>query len=224
MTQEAWSALAEHGTATVSDALDLAGVSGGLWGPRRLSGAGMVVGPAFTVRFEPVAAGERAAAADYLDEVPPGSVVVISNDGRHCTVWGDILAEAATARGLAGSVIDGYCRDIDRTREIGYSMWALGTFMRSGKNRVRMVARQVPVEVGADGDRITVHPGDIVCADGSGVVVVPSGLLPEIVDTVARVAAMERRVLADLHAGVPLREARATNGYHLVARKVTAAP
>lgn len=214
--------LAHHGTAAVSDALDLAGVSSTLWGVRRLSGSGMVVGPAFTVRFEPVADGVRAPAADFIDDVPSGAVIVIANEGRHCTVWGDILAEVAVAKGVAGTVIDGYCRDIDGIRDIGYSMWARGTFMRSGKNRVRMVATQEPVTVGADGDQITVRPGDLVAADGSGVVVVPANLVDEVVDTVSRVAAMEQLVLADVRAGKPLRVARAEHGYNDVARRIAA--
>ncbi|MGC4807615.1 RraA family protein [Micromonospora sp. DT233] len=215
-------ALAAHGTAAVSDALDLAGVSSTLWGVRRFSGTGLVVGPAFTVRFEPVADGVRAPAADYIDDVPPGAVVVIANEGRHCTVWGDILAEVAVARGLAGTVVDGYFRDVDGIRELGYPMWARGAFMRSGKNRVRMAAAQEPVTVGADGDRITVRPGDLVAADGSGVVVVPEALVDDVVASVTRVAAMEQRVLADVRAGTPLRQARATHGYHEVARRPAA--
>ncbi|MCC8243386.1 RraA family protein [Saccharothrix luteola] len=211
--------LAAFGTSAVSDALDLLGVSGALWGATRQSGSGVVVGPAFTVGFEPVAEGERAAAADYIDDVPPGSVVVLANDGSHCTVWGDILAEVAVARGVAGTVIDGYCRDVDGIRALDYSVWARGAFMRSGKNRARMVAAQQPVTIGADGDRITVRPGDLVTADGSGVVVVPADLVAEVVDTVTRVADVEARVLADVRAGVPLRVARAVHGYHDVARR-----
>lgn len=211
--------LAAFGTSAVSDALDLLGVSGALWGATRQSGSGTVVGPAFTVGFEAVAEGERAAAADYIDDVPPGSVVVLAGDGSRCTVWGDILTEVAVARGVAGTVIDGYCRDIDGIRALDYSVWARGAFMRSGKNRARMVAAQQPVTIGADGDRITVRPGDLVTADGSGVVVVPADLVAEVADTVTRVADVEAGVLAEVRAGVPLRVARANHGYHDVARR-----
>ncbi|NUT53321.1 MAG: RraA family protein [Saccharothrix sp.] len=214
--------LAAFGTSAVSDALDVVGVSGTVWGATRQSGAGVVVGPAFTVTFEAVAEGERAAAADYIDDVPPGAVVVLANDGPHCTVWGDILAEVAVAKGIAGTVIDGYCRDIDGIRALGYPVWARGPFMRSGKNRVRMVATQQPVAIGADGDRITVRPGDLVTADGSGVVVVPADLVADVVDIVTRVAEMEAKVLADVRAGVPLRVARADHGYNDVARRAAA--
>ncbi|XVS61006.1 RraA family protein [Actinosynnema sp. CA-299493] len=215
--------LAAFGTSAVSDALDVVGVSGALWGPVRQSGSGVVVGPAFTVAFEPVAEGERAAAADYIDDVPPGSIVVLANGGPHCTVWGDILAEVAVARGVVGTVIDGYCRDVDGIRALGYPVWARGAFMRSGKNRVRMVATQQPVTIGAGDDRITVHPGDLVTADGSGVVVVPADLVAGVVDAVRRVADVEAEVLADVRAGVPLRVARANHGYNDVARRATPA-
>ncbi|MGW7002440.1 RraA family protein [Streptomyces sp. NPDC054933] len=213
----ALAALAAAGTAAVSDALDLAGVNGQLWGPQRLSGSGVVVGPAFTVTLEPVAEGERAPAADYLDEVPPGSVVVLAGSKAVCTVWGDILSEIATARGIAGTVVDGLCRDIDRIRELGYSVWAHGAFMRSGKNRVRMTATQQPVVLGRDSEARTVRPGDIVCADGSGVTLVPLARLAEIAETVERIGAMEELVLRDVRAGMALRDARAKHGYNRMA-------
>jgi len=212
--------LAARGTAVVSDALDMAGVAGQLWGPRRLSGHGVVVGPVFTVGFEPAEEGRGAPAADYLDDVPPGSVVVLAAGAADCTVWGDILSEAATRKGIAGTVIDGLCRDLDGTRDLGYSMWARGAFMRSGKNRIRMTATQQPVVFGRGAEAMTISPGDIVCADGSGVTVVPAGRLAEIAGHAERIGRMEDLVVADLRAGVPLREARARHGYNRMALRV----
>jgi regulator of RNase E activity RraA len=168
-----------------------------------------VAGPAFTVAFEPVWPGEPAPAADFLDDVPPGAVVVIANAGRHCTVWGDILAQVACRRGVAGTVIDGYVRDLDGIRAVGYSVWALDAFMRSGRNRVRMAAVQVPVLLGAGEDAVTVRPGDVVCADGSGVVAVPAELVGEVTARVVAVARSEVTVLQAVAAGLPLRDARA---------------
>jgi regulator of RNase E activity RraA len=206
--------LAGHGTGAVSDALDLLGVDGGLEGLARRSGSGVVVGPAYTVEFTPVEPGERAPAADYIDDVPAGSVVVIANAGRTwCTVWGDIMSEVAHGRGVAGTVIDGCCRDVDDIRAIGYPVWSKATYMKSGKNRVRLAATQQPVTVcGA-----TVRPGDVVVADGSGVVVVPDGLVGDVVAGVRRTAEVEAAVRADVAAGVPLAAARAARGYHAVA-------
>lgn len=214
------SMFATYGTSVVSDVLDQRGVAGSLWGVGPVWTSHAVAGPAFTVQFEAVAAGEPAPAADYIDDIPEGCVVVLANSARHCTVWGDILAQVALERGIVGTVIDGYCRDADGIRELGYPVWARGAFMRSGKNRVRMTATQVPVLLGEGDETVRVDPGDIVCADGSGVVVVPRALADEVRADGERVVAMENRVLADVAAGVPLREARRRHGYNQVARRL----
>lgn len=200
-------------TATVSDALDLLGIDGCLPGLRLLSGR-RAAGPAFTVAFEPVAPGEPAPAADYIDDVPAGAVVVLANGGRtDCTVWGGLLSAAAARRGIAGTVIDGVCRDVEDTVAAGHPLWALGTFMRSGKNRARMAAVQQPVRVAG----VPVAPGDVVVADGNGVVVVPAAAAEEVTAAVDRVLTVERAVLAAVLDGAPLAEARARYGYHSVA-------
>jgi regulator of RNase E activity RraA len=166
------------------------------------------------VQFEPVAPGAFAAAADYIDEVPPGAVIVIDNAARPCTVWGDILTAVARNRGITGTVINGFCRDIDAIQELDYPLWAVGAFMRTGKNRVRLRATQVPVVLGAPGDTVTIRPGNLVCADGNGVVVVPCELAARTAELATEIAEMEHRVRADALSGIPLREARARHGYN----------
>ncbi len=205
-------------TPTVSDALDFHDLPGQIWGPRRLSGGAPVCGPAYTVRFAPVEPGASAPAADYIDDVPEGAVVVLAGSGEGRTVWGDLLAETALRRGVAATVIDGYCRDIDAIAALGYPLWAKGAFMRSGKNRVRMAAVGEPVEVGPEDDRVTVAPGDLICADGSGVVRVPADAVEAVARTAERIAAMEEKVLADVRSGLDLSEARRRHRYNSFAK------
>ena len=74
---------------------------------------------------------------DYIDDVPTGAVVVIDNGGRlDATVWGDILTTVAHRDGVAGTVIDGVCRDVGRSIELGYPIFARANTMRTGKDRV----------------------------------------------------------------------------------------
>jgi regulator of RNase E activity RraA len=165
--------------------------------------------------------------------VPVGVEALAAADDRQVgrlrsrTTSGATVSRSATTarvrRGIVGTVIDGYCRDIDDIRDLGYPVWARGGFMRSGKNRVRMVASGVPVRLDACDETVTAHPGDLVCADGSGVVVVPRALVDDVTVEVQRIAAMEERVLADVAAGTPLRQARQRHGYHQVGRRVQTA-
>jgi regulator of RNase E activity RraA len=81
--------------------------------------------------------------------------------------------------------------------------------MKSGKNRVRMRSVGEPVQMG--GTRVDM--GDVVCADDSGVVVVPRRHLDEVAEGVRQVAEMERRIRADLASGMSLQKARGRHGY-----------
>jgi Aldolase/RraA len=95
--------LAKYSTATVSDALDRLGRPGSMLGLAPLSDGARLCGRAFTVRY--VTAGSPpGTVGDYLDDVPPGAVVVLDNGGRtDCTVWGDILTAMAADRGIGGT-------------------------------------------------------------------------------------------------------------------------
>jgi regulator of RNase E activity RraA len=100
-------------TPGVSDALDKLGIAGQCLDITPLDNCqGTAIGTAFTVKYVPC--GQPAGTAgDFIDDVAPGDIVVIDNDGRtDCTVWGDITTQYAGLRGIAGTVIDGVCRDV----------------------------------------------------------------------------------------------------------------
>ncbi len=196
---------------TIADAMDALHRDGAVTGLRRLTGSGLVVGPAFTLRYEVVSADSPGSIGDFVDDVPAGAVIVIDNAGRDwCSVWGDLVTTVAHARGVAGTVIDGACRDVAGSAEIGYSIWAAATCVMSGRGRVRLAAMQEPVTVRGT----SVAPGDWVCADESGIVVAPAGMVDALATEIRRIDDLEGRVLAAVRAGIPLSEARAANGYH----------
>lgn len=99
---------------------------------------------------------------------------------------------------------------------LGYPMFSRTAFMKSGKNRVRMVASQRRVTVAGT----EVDPGDWVKADDSGVVVVPAAMAAQVAGMVREVEEMEARVLADVKAGMPLKQSRDRHGYNRFALKV----
>jgi len=201
-------------TAGVSDALDRLGVNGQVLGVRPVDPSFRLCGPAFTVKYRPVATvGETV--GDFIDDVPDGSVVVIANQGRtDCTVWGDILTETANSRGLAGTVIDGLCRDAEWSVQVGYPVFSVASWMRTGKDRVTVEAVAIPVEVGG----VTVAPGDIVIGDRDGVVVVPEGELAAVVELATLIEAVEEQIRAAVRVGERLDAARRRLGYHILQR------
>ena len=134
-------------TANVSDALDRLGIRGGCEGISAVIPGAKAVGLAFTVRYAPVGTQPKDV-GDYVDLAEPGDIIVIDNAGRtYCTVWGDLLTLAAVKRGIAGTVIDGVCRDVHRIAELQYPIFTKGKFMVTGKDRVQLEATREPVSI-----------------------------------------------------------------------------
>jgi 4-hydroxy-4-methyl-2-oxoglutarate aldolase len=207
--------LAGFSTATVSDALDRLGRPGSLLGIAPLFDGARLCGPAYTVRY--VTAGSPpGTVGDYLDDVPAGGVVVLDNGGRtDCTVWGDILTAMAAQRGVAGTVIDGVCRDVQRALGAGYPIYSRGRFMRTGKDRVEVSDVGRPVTVGG----VQVRPGDLLLGDADGVIAVPPEITDEVAEICAVISAREEAILADVLAGGSIAQARRSHGYHLLQRR-----
>ena len=203
-------------TPGVSDAMDKLGIPGQCLGIAPLDDyRGTVIGPAFTVKYVPC--GQPAGTVgDFIDDVAPGDVVVIDNDGRtDCTVWGDIMTQYAGLRGIAATVIDGVCRDVAKALGDGYPLFTRGRFMRTGKDRVEVASVNTPVAIGA----ARVCARDIVVADANGVVVVPRGRAHEVAKTARGIEETESRIRGQIATGKTLGEARAALGYHTLQRK-----
>ncbi|QDH64503.1 RraA family protein [Pseudomonas azotoformans] len=203
-------------TPSVSDAMDKLGIAGQCLGIAPLDNyRGIVVGPAFTVQYVP-ASTPPGSVGDFIEDVLPGDVVVIANAGRSdCTVWGDIMTQYAGSRGIAATVIDGVCRDVSKALGDGYPLFTKGRYMRTGKDRVEVLAVNQPVAI--SGARVCAR--DIVVADANGVLVVPRARAEEVARTARQIEAVEARIRAQIKAGRTLRQARESLGYHTLQRK-----
>jgi regulator of RNase E activity RraA len=202
-------------SSAISDALDKLGIAGQVDGLRPMLGGARICGQAVTLRYLPVGiAGGNV--GDYLHLAEAGDVICIDNRGRlDCTVWGNILTEAAKARGIAGTVIEGVNRDVGESRAYGYPIWSRASHSRTGKDRVALDAANVPIVLG----HVRVDPGDVVCADDSCVVIVPQARAADVLAVAEAIEAKETLILDDIRAGVDLAEARRRHGYHSLQTK-----
>jgi regulator of RNase E activity RraA len=169
-----------------------------------------MTGRAWTLRYGP-AGIPPGTVGDYIDDIPPGTVIVLDNGGREdCTVWGDILTEIASAKGLAGTVIDGINRDVALCLELGYPVFSRDHWMRTGKDRVQVEATDVPVNIG----HVRVCPGDLIRGDADGVVVIPAAQENQILDAAEKIQHAENAIRDAVRKGMSLREAREKHHYH----------
>ncbi|UPK94321.1 hypothetical protein LCI18_005256 [Fusarium solani-melongenae] len=214
--QELVALFANYDTPGVSDALDKLGIPGQAFNIMPLTNyQKTTVGPAFTVRYVPTS-NPPGSVGDFIDEVAPGDFVVIDNGGRtDCTVWGDIMTQYAGLRGIAGTVIDGVCRDVDRAISDNYPIFTAGRWMRTGKDRVQVGGVNESIGVG----NVRVSPRDIVVADANGVVIVPRDRAREVAALAKAIENSEEGIRSMISRGSTIAEAREKLGYHTLQRK-----
>ncbi len=210
MSAELAGKLKTYGVTTLSDALDRLDIEGQCLGIMPFARSMRLAGPAFTIRMLPVGL-TGGSVGDYIDDVEPGQIVVIDNDGRmDATVWGDILTLVADRRKIAGTVIDGVCRDIDRSIELNYPIYARANTMRTGKDRVTADAYNVTVQVAG----VRVAPGDWLVGDGDGVISIPAARLQEVMKIADEIAAAEEKIRDAVLRGDRLDVTRTKLRYH----------
>jgi regulator of RNase E activity RraA len=120
------------------------------------------------------------------------------------------MTQYAGARGFAGTLIDGVCRDVAKALGDGYPMFTRGRFMRTGKDRVQVEAVNVTVAVG----QARVSPRDIVVADANGALVVPRARAREVAELARSIEGIENEIRRAIEGGKSLKDAREALGYH----------
>jgi regulator of RNase E activity RraA len=197
-------------TTSLSDALDRLGIAGQCLNIKPLEWTFQMTGRAYTILYGP-SATPSGTVGDYIDDVEPGSVIVLDNGGReNATVWGDILTWVATRRGVAGTVIDGACRDTRLARELGYPIFSRSYSMRTGKDRVQDEAVNSVVNIGD----ARVAPGDILRGDADGVLVIPRAHEEAVLTAAEEIDVTEQNIRNLINEGKSLAEARRQLGYH----------
>lgn len=139
-----------------------------------------VCGPAFTVVCHPRDNLMLQVAISYAQ---PGDVLVVSSGNQPAGQFGDVLATACQARGIAGLVTDGGVRDTREIRELGFPVFSPFVCIQ-GTVKETLGPVNHPLIFGGQ----LIRPGDIVKADCDGVVVVRQ---EDVADVIARCEARE---------------------------------
>ncbi len=188
-------------TATISDVLDSMKLSGIVNGFRCLIPSVRISGCAFTVKS---IAGERDTytAADFpigqvIAKMERDDIFTVDLGGREVSHAGGLAGTAMKARGVAGMVIDGGCRDLDHNLSIGFPAYARHFCATGARSRVKIIAINVPIEVAG----IRVCPGDIVVADITAVAFIPADVARKVLDECRRREELEGQFVSNLNQG-----------------------
>lgn len=163
-------------------------------------GAGAVAGPALTADNGPADILATLAALAFLQD---GDVLVVGTGGhRGCSASGDQVSGMAKNAGAAAIVVDGPMRDGPGIAAVGLPAWSVGlnpgSPFTTGPGTVGGSTRVCGMPV---------DTGDMIVADGDGVVVVPFAEIDRTIAALAAVAAAEAALEAEVAAGRKLPDA-----------------
>jgi regulator of RNase E activity RraA len=145
-----------------------------------------------------------------IEAAQPGDVIVVDNGGRmDVSAWGGLLSLASKIKGLSGVVIDGACRDVDESREVGFPVYARAAVPVTARSRVMQQSFNEEIQFAG----VQVHPGDLVIADGSGVVFIPRAKEEAIVGEAETIAQHEGRMAEEIRKGRSVLEVMEGLGY-----------
>ena len=136
---------------------------------------------------------DRADWWNYLLTIPAPRVVVLQDMDRHPGLGssaGEVHAHIYKALGCSGLITNGAVRDLQAAESIGFSFFAGNVTL--SRAYYHMLEFGIPVEVGS----LKVRPGDLLHGDRHGVISIPLSIARDIPAAAARVAALERPVLA----------------------------
>lgn len=196
-------------TAALADVLDARGHRAQTLPPsiRALQPETRLAGPAFTVRGRPAETADYDAALRkvlrMLGEVPAEHVAVYACEQDVTAHLGELSVTSLKARGVAGCVLDGGCRDASFILEESFPVFCRYVTPEDSTWRWELEATQVPVTIG----RVRIEPGDWIVGDADGVVVVPREIAEDVLLEAEAKAAAENEIRVAVRSGMPALEA-----------------
>ncbi|MEC9432150.1 MAG: RraA family protein [Pseudomonadota bacterium] len=196
-------------TPTLANAIDETGAGGVMLGLHAAGPGLRCVGRAVTAREVTRPFGsfgvEDFKVGHMIDAAGPGDVIVVANGGAPVSTWGGMASYAAKLKGIEGLIVDGGVRDREEILEFGFPVFSAHMVPTPGKTRIRIEEIGGPIVAGG----VAVNPGDVIVADGTGVVVLPAARAAEIARLAAGYAADDAKAMEEMRAGLSFREALA---------------
>ena len=202
--------LAALDSCAVSDALDKLRLSGAVTGIQCVTGQTHVAGAVVTTKLGAPMLGpaKRHLGAGAIMAATPGDVIVVEHRGRtDVSGWGGLLSRGAIRKGVAAVLVDGACRDVDESRALGLPVFARAAVPVTARGRVSEHSCQEPIIFGT----IWVKPGDLVVADGSGIVFVDRFRAEEVISEAEIIFFRERAMAAAIDRDEPIDDVMSAN-------------
>jgi regulator of RNase E activity RraA len=140
-----------------------------------------------------------------IDAAGPGDVVIVANGGHQVSSWGGTATYAAKLKGIAGLVVDGGVRDREEIVEHAWPVFARHLVPTTGRGRIRVV--EIGGTVTVCGQRVAT--GDVIVADGTGIVCIPEEQAERVLEIAEALADDDAQAMEEIAGGLTFSEAMA---------------
>lgn len=138
-----------------------------------------------------------------------GDVIVVSTEVKDRAYFGDLNAHLAVRSGCHGVIVDGLTRDVDGVSALGLPVYAHGRYCRDIKYEGTTEAMNRQVQIGD----VLVGNGDVIFADGDGVVCIPATKWDAILNKAIELSRNEASIKINAALGLTIDELLKRFGY-----------
>ena len=113
----------------------------------------------------------------WVEEIEDGDMIVLDMSGVDVGLMGSDNTLACIKRGARGFVTNGGgIRDTDECIMQKVPVWSYFVSQKMDQARIRFLDKNVPVALGG----VAIYPGDVIVADGDGVIAVPRAIARDV--------------------------------------------
>ncbi len=111
-----------------------------------------------------------------LDDLRENEVYICTGSSPNYALWGELMSMAASNRGAAGAVVNGYSRDTRGILAQNFPCFSHGRHAQDQRPRGKVTDYRCTIEI----EGVRVRPGDIVFGDLDGVCIIPKEIEAEV--------------------------------------------
>lgn len=145
---------------------------------------------------------------EALDDLKPGEIYVASGSSPRYALWGELMSTRAKILGAHGALVDGFARDTDGIRALGFPCFCTGYYAQDQGVRGKVIDYRCALEIGG----VRIEPGTLLFGDKEGVLVIPTEAEEEVVRLALEKVRGEKLVAKAIREGMSAVEAYKTFG------------
>lgn len=145
---------------------------------------------------------------EALDDLKPGEIYVASGASPRYALWGELMSTRAKILGAHGALVDGFARDTDGIKTLGFPCFCTGFYAQDQGVRGKVIDYRCALEIGG----VRIEPGALLFGDKEGVLVIPREAEQDVVRLALEKVRGEKLVAKAIREGMSAVDAYKTFG------------